>query len=37
MPERLAACLDLEKKSTKLSARYEDLKDFLIGAARRSV
>ncbi|MHB8095233.1 MAG: pyridoxal-phosphate dependent enzyme, partial [Candidatus Aminicenantales bacterium] len=36
IPKRLAECLDLEKKSTKLSSRFEDLKDFLLDTLRRS-
>jgi threonine synthase len=36
IPERLEACLEFEKKSTKLTSRFEDLKNFLFGTAHHS-
>ncbi len=32
IPERLATCLNKQKKSVQLSSEYEDLKEFLLGA-----
>ncbi|AFN74374.1 threonine synthase [Melioribacter roseus P3M-2] len=32
VPERLAACLNKQKKSVRLSSDYEELKEFLLGA-----